>query len=183
MDKCYNTLKWISNTVGKQWWLCFAMPNREREWEISTRCIKYPHNETFQPPKVPRTDWGEGWLENRPMNIVLRIGRELQDPWSLTGCHAELHTWLRCFCTARALSVCRRLPVGEQRSLSPGNQPGWQSDFLSGAEHPVTSWRPRCSFCAGPSICRPAQIMQKKRKGGEETGAPSYTMSRLFQAF
>lgn len=101
------------------------------------------------------------------MNIVLPIGRELQDPWSLTGCHAELHTWIRYFCTARALSVCRQLPVGEQRSLSPGNQPGWQSDFLLGAERPVTSWRPRCSFCAVPSICRPAQIMQKKKRVGK----------------
>lgn len=105
--------------------------------------------------------------------------REVEEhPGRLTEGRVELHTWLRRFYTAPALSVVRKLPVGEPRSLSPENQPGWQSDSPLGAERPVTSWQPRCSFCAVPSIFHPAQNMQNK-KGGEEIGAPSYIMSRL----
>lgn len=105
--------------------------------------------------------------------------REVEEhPGVLTEGRVELHTWLRRFYTAPALSVVRKLPDGEPHSLSPGNQPGWQSDSPSDAERPVTSWRPYCSFCAVPSIFHPAQNMQNK-KGGEEMGAPSYIMSRL----
>lgn len=88
-----------------------------------------------------------------------------EHPGGLTVGRVELRTWLRRFYTAPALFVARQLPDGEPRFLSPGNQPGWQSDSPLGAGRPVTSWQPCCSFFAVPSIFHPAQNMQNKRVG------------------
>lgn len=98
--------------------------------------------------------------------------REVEEhPGGLTESRVELHTWLRRFYIAPALSVVQQLPVGEPRSLSPGNQPGWQSDSPLGAERPVTSWQLHCSFCAVPSIFHPAQNMHIKKGWGRDRSA------------
>lgn len=115
-----------------------------------------------QNSKVPRTDRDDGqhvWTLKGLYSLALSF--LLHKPVGLTEGHAELHILLECSCSAQAPSADQLLPVGELSSLSPGNQPGWQSGSPSGAEHPVTSWQPCCSFCAVPSIFHPAQIYFK----------------------
>lgn len=85
---------------------------------------------------------------------------QLQKPVGLTEGHAEIHTLLEYSYSAQAPSANQTLPVGERSSLSPENRPGWQFGSPLGAEHPVTSWRPRCSFCGVPSIFHPAYIYE-----------------------
>ena len=95
----------------------------------------------------------------------MRCGSE---PFCVSVCVCVLQgskpgTCAGCSWCVPALSSVLPLPVGGPSSPSPRNRPGWRSGSPSGAAHHVTAWLPRCSFCAEPNTCHPAQ---ERKRGG-----------------